>query len=193
MALILLCTIIINGYVFAQCKEANNSKTMIINWQRLVDEKGKTCERCGATRTEVQKAYQNLKQSLKLIGINVVLEEKDLDVKTCAKDISQSNRIWIGERALEEWLGAKVGKSLCDLCCDELGDEIECRTIIFEGNTYEVIPENLIIKAGLIAASHLVTIKPDAPCCEEKIQDKKDCCPKNNNLKDSKTVEGMKR
>jgi len=66
------------------------------------------------------------------------------------KDPLQSNRIWIGEKSLEEWLGASVGKSPC---CDVCGDA-QCLTISL-GDTFEAIPEELIIRAALLAAAEL--------------------------------------
>lgn len=177
--LILLALIIAGGSAFAGSKEVNHTKTITISWQRLVDEKGQTCERCASTEEELQKAFQSLKQSLTPLRIEVILEKKALNPTTCAKDISQTNRIWVGERTLEEWVGAQVGKSPCGFCCEELGDSVECRTIIFEGKTYETIPANLIIKASLLAASQLLTVGPDTPSCGDKSQTKKPsgCCP----------------
>jgi hypothetical protein len=40
-------------------------------------------------------------------------------------------------------------------CCEECGDQ-DCRTIEIGGTTYEVIPEELLLRAGLIAASRLL-------------------------------------
>lgn len=140
-------------------------RALTIRWQRLVDEKGQTCERCGSTEKELQEAIGSLKKSLGALGIKIVLEKKALDPETCARDISQSNRIWICERPLEEWLGAKVGKSVSGYCCAELSDSAECRTITVGGETYEAIPAELIIKAGLIAGSQLLEAPSGESCC----------------------------
>ena len=155
-------------------------KVLKITWQRLVDEKGRTCQRCGSTEKELQKALRSLKKSFAPLGIKVISEKKALDPATCAKDISQSNRIWIGERTLEEWLGAKVGKSTCGFCCAELGDQVECRTVEIEGQVYETIPANLIIRAGLLAAASLYEGPPANPCCPGSSPAKTTvlpCCP----------------
>lgn len=131
-------------------------KILKIEWQRLVDVKGQTCQRCGSTEKEVQKAFRSLKQSLAPLGIKVTLEKKALDPSTCAKDVIQSNRILIDGRTLEEWLGAQVGKSPCEFCCAELGDEAECRTVEVGRQIYETIPATLIVQAGLLAASEFM-------------------------------------
>ena len=146
--------------------EEKKMKVLTVRWQRLVDEKGQTCERCGTTEKELQEAIGNLKKSLGALGIEVVIEKEALDPETCAKDISQSNRIWIGERPLEEWLGAKVGKSVCGFCCADLGSDIECRTMTVGGQKYEAIPANLIIKAGLLAGSQLLEAPSGESCCQ---------------------------
>ena len=142
-------------------------KVLKIEWQRLVDEKDQTCQRCGSTEKEVQKAFQSLKQSLSPLGIKVVLEEKALDAATCAKDISQSNRIWVGGRPLEEWLNAQVGQSPCETCSGELGSDVECRTVEVEGEAYETIPADLIVRAGLLAAAELKKIEASGTSCDE--------------------------
>lgn len=155
-------------------------KILKIEWQRLVDEKGQTCDRCGSTEAELQKAFQSLKKSLAPLGIKVVLKKKALDPAVCAKDISQSNRIRVGEQSLEEWLGAKVGQSLCGFCCAELGEQVTCRTVEVEGQVYETIPADLIIRAGLLAAAGLCEGPSVKPCCPGDSSAKTDvppCCP----------------
>jgi hypothetical protein len=162
-------------------KENVKMKTLKIKWQRLVYSGDKTCERCKATGNEVRNAAEKLKTSLKPLGIKVVLDEKALSIDACAKDISQSNRIWIAERPLEEWLSAKVGKSLCSTCCGELGENVECRTVAIGGKIYEAIPANLVIQAGLLAAAEIISEEPiSAYRCEPKVKKsskEKPCCP----------------
>lgn len=185
LSIIVFTLIIVGGCVPSRVriKEDNSMKALTIKWQRLVDENGQTCQRCGATGKEVQKAFHSLKQSLAPLGIKVLLEKKALDPATCAKDISQSNRIWVGERPLEEWLDAQVGQSPCATCCAELGSDVECRTVKVQGQTYETIPADLIIKAGLLAASRLITTGSNEPYCEGKTPTKipsSSCCPKSD-------------
>jgi hypothetical protein len=176
LRIVILISFIIGNHAFTESIKGADMKTLTIRWQRLVDENGQTCERCGLTEIEVQKAFQDLEKSLAPLGVKVVLEEKALDSATCARDISESNRIWIAERPLEEWLGALVGKSSCDFCCEEMGSDVECRTVTLEGKTFETIPANLIVKAGLLAASQLISAGSNGLCCGE--QPSSSCCPK---------------
>ncbi len=157
-----VCGCVNSGSRFSERK---NMKTLTVRWQRLVDEEGQTCRRCGSTEKEVQEAIASLKKSLGALGIDVVLEKKALSPEVCAKDISRSNRIWVGKRTLEEWLGARVGKSPCGFCRAELGEKVECRTVTMGGKTYETIPAELIIKAGLVAGSQLVETPSGKSCC----------------------------
>jgi hypothetical protein len=131
--------------------EQRKMKTLTIRWQRLVNDMGQTCIRCGETGDTVTAAFDKLKKTLAELDIEVKLEKETLDFSIFTKDPLQSNRIWIGGRPIEEWIGATVGKSQC---CDVCGDS-ECRTISTDQNTFETIPEDLIIRAGLLAAAEL--------------------------------------
>lgn len=134
-------------------------KTLSIRWQRLVNEAGQTCKRCDSTGNATQKAFEKLQKSLAELDIRVQMETTTLEFSTFMKDPLQSNRLWIGGRPLEEWVYAKVGQSqCCDVC-----KGAECRTVSVEGNTYGVIPEDLIIRAGLLAAAEL--FKEDGSGC----------------------------
>lgn len=126
-------------------------KTLIIRWQRLVNQAGQTCPRCTDTGDTVELAYNKLKKSLSELDIEVVLNKETLDFSIFTKDPLQSNRIWIAEKPLEEWIGATVGKSeCCDVCADS-----ECRTLSIIQDTFEIIPKELIIRAALLAAAEL--------------------------------------
>jgi hypothetical protein len=136
-------------------------KVLHIRWQRLVDEQGQTCDRCGTTETQVDDAIQKLKRALKELDIDVVLEKKALSASTFSKDPLQSNRIWIAGEPIERWLSATAGQSQC---CSTCGDS-ECRTVTVDGKTYEAIPAELIVRAGLLASASLLGGEPPGVCC----------------------------
>lgn len=141
--------------------EMGTTKVLKIRWQRLVDESGKTCDRCGLTETAVGDAVGKLKRSLKELGIDVVFEKEALSPAMFIKGPLESNRIWIGGEPLEEWLSAKSGQSVCGSVCGGS----ECRTVTVDGKTYEAIPAELIVKAGLLAGAQLLTGESGAACC----------------------------
>lgn len=127
-------------------------KKLSITWQRLLDD-GKTCPRCGSTEIEVEKAVALLIQSLAPLGITVVLAKSDLNAEQFAQDTLQSNRIQINDKLLEEWVGGETGQSPC---CEVCGPN-DCRTMTVESEVLEVIPAELIVKAGLLAAAQLLS------------------------------------
>jgi Domain of unknown function (DUF2703) len=134
-------------------------KSLLIIWQRLVSRGGKTCERCNATYQEMQRAVNNLKQALRPLGIEPTLETREIDEESFKGNPSESNRIWIAGKPMEEWLGARVGSSRCCSVCGES----ECRTVEVGGTTFEAIPERLFLKAALVASSQLLDLPTAEP------------------------------
>lgn len=149
-------------------------KTLTILWQRLVDERGQTCDRCGATETAVEDAVQTLQRSLGELGIAVVLEKRTLNQATFREAPLESNRLWIAGEPLEKWLSATTGESQC---CSTCGDA-DCRTVTVDGETYEAIPAELLVKAGLLAGAQLLQSAPRSACCAPSApsQQKSGCC-----------------
>ncbi|MGB9854565.1 MAG: DUF2703 domain-containing protein [Candidatus Bathyarchaeales archaeon] len=149
--------------------------TLKIRWQRLVSD-WQTCPRCGSTEEEIEKAVSVLKQSLAPLGIEVILEKSELSIREFEKNPLESNKIWINDRLLEDWIGGVVGQSPC---CEVCGPS-ECRTVKVEGENYETIPADLIVKAGLLAASELISAETNESCCTNNASktSKNSCCPK---------------
>ncbi|AMK21608.1 DUF2703 domain-containing protein [Sphingobium sp. TKS] len=126
-------------------------KSMRILWKRLVKD-GETCTRCGDTGNELKAAVAKLAAALRPLGIEPVLETQEIDGTTFKANAAESNRVWIAGKSIEEWLGANVGMNRC---CSVCGDS-DCRTLEVGGRTYETIPEEQFIKAGLMAASQMI-------------------------------------
>jgi len=126
-------------------------KILKIKWQRLVSE-GETCPRCGSTEKELDKGILILKQSLAPFGVEIELDKERLYLSESEKDPLRSNRIWISSLSIEDYIKGKVGQNPCCGVCGPY----ECRTVEIEGRTYETIPSEIIVKAGLFAASQLV-------------------------------------
>lgn len=132
-------------------------KILHILWQRLVTPEGETCERCGGTQDAIVRALPKLQDALRPLGIEPVLETREIEPDAFKGMPSESNRIWIGGRSIEDWLNASVGKSTC---CSACGGS-ECRTLEIGRDTFEAIPEQLILKAALIAASRCLSAASD--------------------------------
>lgn len=127
-------------------------KSRSIVWQRLVGKDGSTCVRCGGTQQELARAVSKLKEALEPLGIEPTFETREIDEASFKANPSESNRIWIAGQPMETWLGAGIGSSRCCSVCGES----ECRTVKVGDSVYETVPENLILRAALAAASRLL-------------------------------------
>lgn len=125
-----------------QCK--TKAKKLAIIWQRLISD-GSTCPRCGSTENELDRAVLQLKKKLNPLGIDVTLQKMEMTTEEFKKDPSKSNRILFNGRLLEDVVNAKTGSSQC---CDVCGDA-ECRTLEYGNKSFETVPADIIIEAGL--------------------------------------------
>lgn len=139
-------------------------KSLPIVWQRLVDPDGKTCDRCSATYQEMQRAVGKLKAALRPLGIEPTIVVREINEQSFKANPSESNRIWIAGKPMEEWLGARVGSSRCCSVCGES----ECRTLELKAGEFEAIPEALFLKAALAATSELLEVTTEAPSRSRK-------------------------
>jgi hypothetical protein len=133
------------------------TRKLDILWQRLTVG-AETCVRCGDTGQSVRKAAEALRLELAPQGIEVVLTEKTL-LPFAPNVLAESNRVFFNGESLEDLVGAQVGSSHCQSCCDLLGDTLnrqtDCRTLTLDGREYEALPEELLLRAGRIAAEQL--------------------------------------
>ncbi len=124
-------------------------KTMTIEWQRLVDSDEQTCGRCSSTGDATDVAFGKLKRCMAEVGIEVLMEKRSISQTVFEEKPLESNKILIDGRTIEEWVGATTGQSTC---CGPCGDN-ECRTINIGNQMYEAVPENMILRAGFLAAA----------------------------------------
>ena len=151
---LLACSAFLTGCATSTSRTASGTQNQVLNirWQRLVDEKGQTCDRCGSTEKATEDGVKKLRRCLKPVGVEAVLEKTALSPATFAQDPLQSNRIWIADKPIEDWLQAKVGTSQCSGACGVS----QCRTLTVDGTTYDTIPPELIVKAGLLAGAQMI-------------------------------------
>ena len=126
-------------------------KELPIIWQRLVDSQGRTCNRCSTTYESLQEAVAKLEEALRPLDIEIKFETREIDRESFKADPSQSNRVWIADKPIEDWLSASIASSPC---CSVCGDS-ECRTLELGSDVFEVIPPDLVIRAALVAASQM--------------------------------------
>ena len=119
-------------------------KTLKIEW-RHYDKAGQTCDRCAATGTSVRAVVSGLSTELAEKGVIVTFTETILPEELMA----QSNLLLFNGVPLEAVLdNAAADENRCPSCSCLTGSETNCRTVEYEGKTYEEIPEGLIRKAA---------------------------------------------
>jgi len=120
-----------------------NMRTLKIEWRHL-DLGKSTCLRCSKTGKTLNQVITELKKELEPKSIKIIFKE----TKLSEKEIQQSNMILINGKTLESILyRAKVAENYCSSCTCLTGNETYCRTIEYNGETYEEIPEKLIREA----------------------------------------------
>jgi hypothetical protein len=68
------------------------------------------------------------------------------------EDLAQSNTVLFNGVPLEQLLeGAAASESTCQSCSCLTGTAVTCRTVEYDGRSYEEIPEELIRKAAYAA------------------------------------------
>ena len=118
-------------------------KSLCIEWKHLDIDNG-TCLRCSKTGKTIGQVAKELKEELRPEGIKVDFKE----TKLSEKEIKESNIILINEIPLEQILSnAKIDENYCESCSCITGSDAYCRTIDYQGKTYEEIPEELIRRA----------------------------------------------
>lgn len=114
-----------------------------IEW-RHYDKQGATCDRCATTGEAVKKVISGLGAELEEKGFAVTFTETLLPEELMA----QSNMLLFNGVPLEQLLdNAAVNENSCASCSCLTGTETSCRTVEYQGATYEEIPEELILKA----------------------------------------------
>jgi hypothetical protein len=147
-AFVMVCVIFLAGTAFAgPDAETSADNVVTLKWQKVADKDGQTCNHCGATEISLKKAMQLFEKE----GIKAELEVVEVTVEDFAKNCSESNRLWVNGKPIEEVLQAEVGTAKCSGVCTTHKADATCRTLVFDGKSYESIPAELIVKAGMIA------------------------------------------
>ena len=128
-------------------------KVVVLSWQRPQAAACKGCEKCGATEAEMQKAVAQLKEKLAERGVRVKLEE-GIGARAGKKAIISATNVWVCDVPLETWLGAGIGVKPCD--CSSGGQAMSCKVVSLDGQSYKLIPADLVVRAGLLAADMLI-------------------------------------
>ncbi len=119
-------------------------KRLEIEWRHL-DKEGNTCIRCSDTGKTLEEVIAELKKECSRHDVQIVFRE----TKLSEQDIRESNKVLFNGIPIEALLpGAMASENSCESCCDFTGRETYCRTVEYEGQTYEAIPGHLIREAA---------------------------------------------
>ncbi len=118
-------------------------KRLVIEWRHLVVN-GATCERCGATGSEVKTAVDELTQELGALGVKVVFRETALG----PDQLEESNTILMNGRPFEEFIAGGVTETPCSSCSTLTGTSACCRAVEVDNQQFEEIPAWLIKQAA---------------------------------------------
>ena len=115
-------------------------RKILIEWKHY-DKQGETCSRCNNTGDNVKAAIGTICSEFKDVKISYK------ETRLAADKMAESNSIFINGQAIEDLLEATASENFCHSCTCLSGKGSNCRTIELDGNSYEAIPEELILKA----------------------------------------------
>lgn len=111
-------------------------KRLVIEWRHLVVD-GATCERCGATGSEIRTAVDALPKELGALGIKVVFKETSLGTDQLENG-----------KPIEDLISGGVTETPCSSCSTLTGTSACCRAVEVDNQQYEEIPAWLIMEAA---------------------------------------------
>jgi uncharacterized protein DUF2703 len=122
----------------------------------FVDPEG--CKRVGASVINLEQARQVVSRVMDTLGVTLTLRSHHVD--TLEKAQSLGLRISPTIRINGHDLQPDMGESRCPECSERRGEDVNCRTWSFIGNTYNAPPPAMIVEAIL---SELYDPQPPAP------------------------------
>lgn len=137
-------------------------QSLTIAWHKVSGDDGGICELSTATQLTVDQASQELRRMLADEGIEIAV--RTLTPEKVEGGECLCNRVLIQGRFVDEWLGAKLVKTACSgcpnqkACAKSAGSGSSCGgqyAMIHGGKTYTVLPADIIVAAGMIAAADL--------------------------------------
>ena len=122
-------------------------RELTVEWRHF-EKDGATCDRCAATGTSVKEVVAELSDELAGQGVTITFVETPLTEELMA----QSNMVLFNGIPLEDLLGtATSAENGCQSCSCLTGTDTTCRTVEYEGRSYEEIPAELIQQAAYAA------------------------------------------
>lgn len=103
------------------------------------------CNRCASTDRAVQLSLKELKEVIKNTKLKIDFKERKLP----KSKIHLSPSILIDGKDIEKIINktSKPKANYCSNCCQLAGHPVNCRTLIYNGKSYDYIPKKMILKA----------------------------------------------
>jgi hypothetical protein len=139
----------------AGCSKQVDPITLVIEYQKADSDACMACKNTGATDANIKQALDRLTRQLAAKGIRVELVEKKAVTDTSKPEIA-SGQVWMGDVPVETWLGASTDAKHCPACpTGPTGHGHLRKTLIIDGQVYDPIPVDLMVRAGMSAAKQL--------------------------------------
>lgn len=119
-------------------------ETVRIEWKHL-DVDGETCERCMDTGRTLAEEVLKLNEEFQDKGVQV----EWFETKLGPEEVAISNALYFNGKGIEELISIEIVESYCSSCSDLVGHKTYCRSVFFEGHSYEDVPGEAIRKAVL--------------------------------------------
>jgi len=137
------------------CSRHKDPLILTVEWQKADSDACLGCKNSGAREQDIKKAFDELSRKLAAKGIRVELVEKKAVVDTSKPEMA-SGLMWVGNEPVESWLGASTQSKVCPACpTGPRGYGHLHKTLIVDGQVYDPIPVDLMVRAGLSAADQL--------------------------------------
>jgi hypothetical protein len=146
---------LISLFVQAQCPGEQTERYLVIRWQNAPCQSTDPCEACLTGPQEIRSACERLRSALALLNIKVMLDEQTV--------AAGESVLLINGRGIEQWLGGKLVKRQC-ASCQNGNSDTKVYALELDGSVYEAISSDMIIRAGLLAASEIYAARPSAAC-----------------------------
>lgn len=133
------------------CSKSDGKNVVILEWQKGATEACQTCDACGVSEQEIKAAAAQLKTKLADKKVRVKIVERKATDGTPERP--SASRMWVCGIPLETWLGARAAMTPCP---DAKSREAVRPALYVDDQSYSVIPADLMVKAGVMAANQLL-------------------------------------
>lgn len=147
--------VVLLAFVLAGCSRHKDQLTLVIQWQKADTDACLACTNSGATEKDIRQAFDKLTRQLAAKGIRVELVEKKAVTDTTVPETA-TGQMWVGDVPVETWLGANTQSRICSACpAGKYGKGHLHKSLILDGQVYDPIPVELMVRAGMNAARQL--------------------------------------